>query len=270
MVNAVYDRQDALGAWEYTMPADASPETVDWDRYIAGMPKMPYDAKKFFWWRNYREFGTGVAGDLFVHLLSGTHVITGSKGPESIFASGQLCYWKDGRNAPDVMTGIMHYPETAEHSSFQLTLQVNFVSGTGGSEVIRFVGDEGTIDIGGGGLKVHHSIMAKAPGIGGWDALATYPKAMQETLIQKYNQQYSMEQQKRPVKPDIIYNQPKEFDAHLEHHINFFDGARTGKPVVEDAVFGFRAAAPCLACNESYFEKKIINWDPEHMKIKQS
>ena len=81
MVNAIYDRQDAVGAWEYTMPTDGSPETVDWDKYIAGMPKMPYDPKKFFWWRNYREFGTGVAGDLFVHLLSGTHVITDSKGP---------------------------------------------------------------------------------------------------------------------------------------------------------------------------------------------
>ena len=268
MVNAVYDRQDALGAWEYTMPADASAQTVDWDRYIAGMPKMPWDVKKFFWWRNYREFGTGVAGDLFVHLLSGTHVITSSKGPESIYASGQLCYWKDGRNVPDVMTGIMHYPETPEHSSFQLTLQVNFVSGTGGSEVIRFVGDEGTMDIGGEGIKVHHSIMPKAPGIGGWDALTTYPKAMQEKLLQKYKEQYSAEQQKREIKPDIVYKQPADFDAHLQHHANFFDGVRNGKPVVEDAVFGFRAAAPCLACNESYFEKKIIKWDPVLMKIK--
>ncbi|MEO6549128.1 MAG: Gfo/Idh/MocA family oxidoreductase, partial [Ferruginibacter sp.] len=231
MVNAIYDRQDALGAWEYTMPTDASAETVDWDKYIAGMPKTPYDAKKFFWWRNYREFGTGVAGDLFVHLLSGTHVITGSKGPNKIFASGQLCHWKDGRNVPDVMTGIMQYPETAEHPPFQLTLQVNFVSGTGGSEVIRFVGDEGTIDIGGNGLTVHHSIMAKAPGIGGWDALSSYPKAMQETLLKEYNAKYNAEQQKRPKKPDIVYREPDGYDEHLEHHQNFFDSIKTGKPV---------------------------------------
>jgi predicted dehydrogenase len=89
-IEASFDRQDALGAWEYTMPTDGSPQTVDWDRYIAGTPKIPYDAKKFFWWRNYRDFGTGVAGDLFVHLLSGIHVLTDSKGPEKIFASGQL------------------------------------------------------------------------------------------------------------------------------------------------------------------------------------
>lgn len=270
MVNAIYDRQDALGAWQYTMPTDASTETVDWDRYIAGMEKMQYDAKKFFWWRNYRAFGTGVAGDLFVHLLSGTHVITGSKGPESIYAAGQLSYWKDGRDVPDVMTGIMQYPETPEHSPFQLTLQVNFVSGTGGSELIRFTGDEGTMDIGYNGLTVRHNKMAKAPGIGGWDALATYPKAMQDTLLQNYNNRYTADERKREKKPDIIYKEPADFDEHLQHFTGFFDSVRSGKPVVEDAVFGFRAAAPCLACNESYFKKKIIYWDAEKMEVKES
>lgn len=267
MVNAVYDRQDAIGAWEYTMPNDASPETVDWDRYIAGMPKMPFDPKKFFWWRNYRAFGTGVAGDLFVHLLSGTHVITGSKGPTKIFSSGQLSYWKDGRDVPDVMTGIMQYPETAEHPAFQLTLQVNFVSGAGGQEMIKFTGEEGTIVVGGGGLKVHHSIMAKAPGIGGYDALNTYPQAMQDALMADYNKKWTAEDRTRPTKPDIEYKQPQGFSEHLQHFTNFFDGVRTGNPVVEDATFGFRAAAPALACNDSYFEKKIINWDPVNMKI---
>lgn len=267
MVNAVYDRQDALGAWEYTMPADASAETVDWDRYIAGTHKIPYDPKKFFWWRNYRDFGTGVAGDLFVHLLSGTHVITDSKGPDKIFSSGQLSYWKDERDVPDVMTGILQYPETPEHPAFQLTLQVNFVSGTGGQEIIKLVGEEGTMEITGNGLKIHHSIMSKAPGIGGWDALGTYPKAMQEKLMTQYKQKWSAEEMKRPTKPDIDYKRPQEFDEHLAHVTNFFDSIRTGKPVVEDAVFGFRAAAPALACNDSYFQKRIISWDPENMKI---
>jgi predicted dehydrogenase len=270
MVNAIYDRQSSLGAWEYTMPADASPETVDWDRYIAASPKkVSYDPKKFFWWRNYRDFGTGVAGDLFVHLLSGTHVITGSKGPVKIFSSGQLSYWKDGRDVPDVMTGILDYPETPEHPAFQLTLQVNFISGTGGTEVIKFVGEEGTIDIRGNGLTVKHSIMPKAPGIGGYDALSTYPKAMQETLMKQYNDKYTADEKKRVTKADIDYKAPQGYSDHLDHFTNFFDSIKTGKPVVEDAVFGFRAAAPCLACNDSYFEKKIIHWDPVNMKIKQ-
>ena len=267
MVNAVYDRQSSLGAWEYTMPSDASPETVDWNRYVEGMNKMPFDPKKFFWWRNYRDFGTGVAGDLFVHLLSGTHVITGSKGPHKIFSSGQLSYWKDGRDVPDVMTGILQYPDVAEHPAFQLTLQVNFISGTGGQEIIKLVGDQGTIEIKNNGLTVHHSILPKAPGFGGYDAVFTYPKAMQDSLTEMYNKRYTDEEKKKPVKADIDFKAPQGYSDHLDHFTNFFDAVRTGKQSIEDATFGFRAAAPALACNASYFEEKIINWDPENMKL---
>ena len=267
MVNAVYDRQSAIGAWEYTMPNDASPQTVDWDRYVEGMGKLPFEPKEFFWWRNYRAFGTGVAGDLFVHLLSGTHFITDSKGPVKIFASGQLSYWKDGRDVPDVMTGIVQYPEATEHPPFQLTLQVNFVSGTGGQESIRLVGEEGVMDLKGDALTVHHSIMPKAPGFGGYDAVFTYPKAMQAELEEQYNKKYSEEDKKSPSKPDINFKEPEDYDADLAHFTNFFDSMRTGRPIVEDATFGFRAAAPCLACNESYFQQKIIMWDPVNMKL---
>jgi predicted dehydrogenase len=269
-IEANFDRQSALGAWQYTMPTDGSPATVDWDRYIANMPKQPYDPKKFFWWRNYRDYGTGVAGDLFVHLLSGIHVITNSIGPEKIFASGQLCYWKDGRDVPDIMTGIMHYPETPEHPSFEVMLRVNFVSGQGEVGTTKFIGSEGVLDMGYEGFTISHHKMSKAPGIGGWDALTTYPKAMQEELLKTYNQRYSPDDQKGGVLPPTEYKIPEHFDEHLEHFSNFFEGVREGKPVVEGPVFGFRAAAPCLAANESYFQKKIIYWDPVNMKLKES
>jgi predicted dehydrogenase len=266
-VEASFDRQDALGAWEYTMPTDGSPATVDWDRYIEGMTKMPWDPKKFFWWRNYKDFGTGVAGDLFVHLLSGIHLLTDSIGPDTIFASGQLCYWKDGRDVPDIMTAIMHYPETKEHPEFQLMLRVNFVSGQGEKGITRFIGSEGVMEMLDNGFQVNHSIMSKAPGIGGWDAFDTYPGAMQEELLKEYNMKYSAEEQKRPVKPPVNYTAPEGYDEHLEHFRNFFDGVRDNKPLVEGPEFAFRAAAPTLACNDSYFQKKIINWDPLNMKV---
>ena len=266
-IEASFDRQDALGAWEYTLPTDGSPQTVDWDSYIAGTPEIPYDAKKFFWWRNYRDFGTGVAGDLFVHLLSGIHLLTDSKGPEKIFASGQIAYWKDERDVPDIMVAIMQYPETKEHPSFQVTLRVNFVSGNGEKSVTRFIGSEGIIEMGDNGFVISNSIMSKAPGIGGWDAFDTYPMAMQKELMKRYNEKYSKEDQQRQVKPNTKYVAPEGYDEHFEHFTNFFEGVRTGKPVVEDPVFGFRACAPCLACNDSYFQKKIIEWDPVNMKL---
>jgi len=37
--------------------------------------------------------------------------------------------------------------------------------------------------------------------------------------------------------------------------------------VVEDAVFGFRAAGAALLSNLSYDRGAVINWNPETMKL---
>ena len=267
-IEATYDRQSAIGAWQYTIPTDESPQTVDWDRYVSLMnPKPKYDAKKFFWWRNYKDFGTGMSGDLFVHLLTGIHYVTGSMGPTKIVSTGQLAYWKDGRDVPDVMVSIMDYPETKEHPAFQTMLRVNFISGGGDRSVVRYIGSEGAMEKTWDGVRIAYSLMPKAPGIGGWDALSTYPKAMQDELMKRYNEKWTAEDKKAPQKQAIQYKAPQENDDHLEHFTNFFEAIRNNKTVIEDPIIGFRAAAPCLAANDSYFQKKIIHWDPEKMQL---
>jgi predicted dehydrogenase len=268
MVNAVYDRQSSIGAWEYTIPKDADANTTDWDKFIQVTDKMPYDSKKFFWWRAFKEVGTGVAGDLFVHLLSGTHLITNSNGPETIYSTGQFSHWLDGRNMPDVMSGVMQYPDCAEHPAFQLTLQVNFISGTGGQQIIRMIGSEGVMEVNGNNITVKHSILPEAPGFGGYDSVFTFSKSMQEEMQKEYDAKWTPAQRKRKTKDDVVFKAPAGYDEHLDHFTNFFDAIRTGKKVVEDATFGFRAAAPTLACNDSYFTKKIVKWDPVNMKLK--
>lgn len=268
MVNAVYDRQSSIGAWEYTIPKDADADSTDWDRFIQVTNKIPYDSKKFFWWRAFKEVGTGVAGDLFVHLLSGTHLITNSNGPETIYSTGQFSHWLDGRNMPDVMSGVMQYPDCPEHPAFQLTLQVNFISGTGGQQIIRMIGSEGVMEINGNNITVKHSILPEAPGFGGYDSVFTFAKSMQVEMQKEYDAKWTPAQRKRKTKDDVVYKAPAGYDEHLDHFTNFFDSIRTGKKVVEDATFGFRAAAPTLACNDSYFSKKIVKWDPVNMKLK--
>ncbi|HZY81592.1 MAG TPA: Gfo/Idh/MocA family oxidoreductase [Cyclobacteriaceae bacterium] len=268
MVNAVYDRQSSIGAWEYTIPKDANAMTTNWDKFIEATGKMQYDSKKFFWWRAFKEVGTGVAGDLFIHLLSGVHFITNSKGPETIVSTGQFSYWKDGRNLPDVMAGVMQYPDSKEHPAYQLTLQVNFISGTGGQQSIKLVGSEGVIELDNNNLTVKHSLMPEAPGFGGYDSVFTFSKSMQEEMQKEYDAKWTAEQKKRKKKDDIVFKAPDGYSDHLDHFTNFFDAVRSNKPVVEDAEFGFRAAAPALACNDSYLEKKIIKWDPVAMKLK--
>jgi predicted dehydrogenase len=270
-IEASFNRQSALGAWQYTIPLDASPQTVDWNQYQSKEKiKRPYDSNRFFRWRNYREYGTGVAGDLFVHLLSGIHFITGSKGPTKIYSIGDLSYWKDGRNVPDIMNAVIQYPDSPEHPAFEVSLRVNFVSGDGEHSSTKITGSEGVMDISDeNGFTIRKHKMPVAPGIGGWDSFNTFTDAMQKELMDAYNNKYPATDQQSPSLPNVTYATPDGYNDSHDHFLNFLDAIRIGKPVVEDAVFGFRAAAPCLACNDSYFEKKVIHWDPVNMRLVQ-
>lgn len=266
-IEASFDRHTALGAWQYTMPTDASEKTVAWTRYLKNNESIPFDAKRFFWWRNYKEYGTGVAGDLFVHLLSGVHFLTDAKGPSTIFATGDLCYWKDGRNVPDVMTGVLQYSATENHPAFQVLLKVNLASGAEKVESgkVKFYGTEGVIDFGWNDFVLHRNKFAPAPGYGGWDAYGTYTKAMQEQIKEEYAKKYPVTT--AAATPSIQFAAPAGYDDRYDHFVNFFASIRNHEPVVEDPTFGFRAAAPCLACNESYFQKKVMHWDADRMKL---
>ena len=109
------------GAFNVTIPSDATPETIDWDRWLGSTPKVPFNANFFFQWRKWREYGSGVAGDLFVHLFSGLHFVTSTIGPTRAVAMGGIRYWKDGRDQPDVLHGLFDYPEGIQsHSAGKL------------------------------------------------------------------------------------------------------------------------------------------------------
>jgi predicted dehydrogenase len=263
LVEAWWNRNNALGAWQYTLPPDASPQTVDWERFVGNAQKTPFDAVRFFRWRNYRDYGTGVAGDLFVHLFSGLHFVLSSIGPIRVMSTGGLRYWKDGRDVPDVMLGIYEYPKTATHPGFNLSLKVNFADGGGGEEGFRFVGSEGVMTIG-RGVTITRKPLAKEPGL----STNTFPKAMQDAIQKEYRAKYPENLKELNSTREEVYVAPNGYSDQVDHLANFLDAVRTRKPVFEDALFGFRAAGPALVTNLSYFEGRSFEWDPEHVKLK--
>src|SRR5581483_8843385 len=259
MVEAHWDRNSAIGAWDYTVPLDASPETCDWPRFLGTAPKIPFNAEHFFQWRKWKAYGTGVAGDLFVHLFSGTHFITGSKGPTRAMATGGLRYWKDGRDANDVLLGLFDYPE-----GFNLSLRVNFVDGGEESEGLVFTGSEGTMEIGYNNVTVSRVPREKEPG----HTLNSFAEPMQHKMLAAYEQKYPPSHPSGP--PPVAlekYAAPEHYSDEYDHFQNFFASVRTRKQPVEDGVFGYRAAGAALLSNLSIERGTVVKWDPEAMKV---
>ncbi|GLR18043.1 Gfo/Idh/MocA family protein [Portibacter lacus] len=267
VAEASFNRQSAMGAWQYSIPTDASPSTVSWDKFLGSAPKIPFNKEHFFRWRNYQAYGTGVAGDLFVHLFSGMHSVISSNGPEKIYATGGLRYWEDGRDVPDVMMALFDYPKSASHPAFNMVLKVNFIDGAGGGNQFKLVGTEGAMEIKGNKILVSKSKMSDAPGYGGWDSFSTFSEEEQAAYKKWYSETYPNPSDKVKVAEEVVYTAPKGFNEHKAHYLNFYNAILGKEKVIEDATFGLRAAAPSLIANKSLFENKIIRWNPNQMKM---
>ncbi|HUQ93951.1 MAG TPA: Gfo/Idh/MocA family oxidoreductase [Bryobacteraceae bacterium] len=270
LIEAFWNRNSPLGAWQYSVPPDASPETIDWDRFLGSAPKHPFEPVRLFRWRNYRDYGTGIAGDLFVHQFSGIHFVMNSIGPQRVVASGGTYYWKDGRDVPDLMMGMYDYPKTEAHAPFQINLRVNFEAGGTGSDGagFRFVGTEGILN-----LSVGNSVvLSRRPrNVNPGTTAETFSKAIADKIREENRRKYpkgdTSADSLRPLSEETFV-MPEGYSEQVAHHQTFFNAVRSRKPVVEDAVFGLRAAGPALLSNVSYFEQRMVEWDPVNMRIK--
>ena len=261
MVTARWDRNSSIGAWNYSVPPDASPETCDWLRFEGTAPKMPFSAERFFQWRKWKDYGSGVAGDLFVHLFSGTHFITGAHGPTRAMATGGIRYWNDGRDADDVLLALFDYPE-----GFNLSLHVNFVDGGEESEGFLFTGSEGLMEINGGTntVTVTRTPAATEPGY----SVSTFAEATQKAFLDQYRKKYPIKHPNGPPPREVeTFAAPPGYSDSYDHFRNFFESVRSRKPVVEDPTFGFRAAGAALLSNVSVERDSVVHWNPETMQL---
>src|SRR5881296_1092823 len=114
LVEGSLGRNDPTGAWVYPPPPDLSLGNFDWDTWQGDATKRAWDPdmspKYFARWRCWKEYGTGLAGDLLVHLVSGMNFMLGwNEPPKRAMALGDILRFKDGRNMPDVHATLFDY-----------------------------------------------------------------------------------------------------------------------------------------------------------------
>jgi predicted dehydrogenase len=257
MVEATLGRNTPSGAWQYPPPPDLSPQNLDWDTWIGSAPKHAFDPILFARWRCWKEYGTGVAGDLLVHLMSGFMYMTGfNQPPDRAMSSGGILRWKDGRNLPDVLTTLF------EFKGSPIYMRINL--GTETQEGYRFMGSKGIMDVNHNGVTftsqsgVDTNLM--------WYT-ASYPKPLREEYGKQWHAENDMVLAKESAGETVTYQGP-QYDDTKPHLWNFFEAVRTRKPVVEDVVFGHHAALACHMANESYFRKSAVHWDEGSKTIK--
>lgn len=250
-------RNEPNGAWEYPLPPGLSTENLDWNTWLGTAPKKPFDAATFARWRCWKEYGTGVAGDLMVHLVSGMMFVTGlNQAPTQAFAAGGIFTWKDGRNMPDLHTAIFEYG--------QVPVYVRLSLGTETPEVTRLMGHKGVLDI-------HERDFTYTPQRGIDTGPSYYAGGFPAAMRAAYEKQWYQENGPEPgheyVAEAVTYS-GASYDDLKPHLWNFFEAVRSRKPVVEDAVFGHHAAAACHMANQAYFTKSTVKWDAATDSIK--
>ncbi len=257
LVEGSLGRNDPTGAWEYPPPLDLSPQTLDWDTWQGAVPKRAFDPLLFARWRCWKEYGTGVAGDLLVHLVSGMMYVLGiNEPPKRTMAMGGILRWKDGRNMPDVHAALFQYGDIPVYMRLNL--------GTESPEIYRFQGSKGILE-----LTEFSLTFYPQPGV---DTAPSYyasgfPRAMREEYFKKWHQEHDPVPGKEPALEGVTYRSDS-WDDEKPHLWNFFQAVRSRKPVVEDAVFGHNAALACHMANESYFRESAVYWDAASKSIK--
>jgi hypothetical protein len=98
--------------------------------------------------------------------------------------------------------------------------------------------------------------------------IGTFTEAMQKRILADYRQKYPLTHPEGA--PQVGYEKyvaPEGYSDSYDHFKNFFASVRTRQPVVEDAVFGYRAAGAALLSNLSMERGSVVHWDPEAMKL---
>jgi len=260
MIEGKMLRHNSLSACYYPIPPDASPETVDWKRFIGGAPQREFDSKRFFQWRLFWDYSGGLTTDLFVHMISATHHMMDVSEPESVVGLADIYYWKNYREVPDQITALVSYPQ---EFVLKLTTTVN----NGHPEpMLIFYGTKGTLEYNGSWMKYYDEPPRES------FRYATNSWATE--TVKQYIQIMNLDENQSPLvgtppqsAEPMHYRAGDGDNSDVAHLRNFYDAVRTGSEVIEDIRFGVNAVNVGHMVNLSCKSGKMVRWNAKARKV---
>jgi predicted dehydrogenase len=249
LVRMYIDRAGTAPEWKFytdysinEMPSDASPETIDWKRFIANAPKRPFDAERFFTWRCYWDYGTGIAGDLLSHLWDSVNMMMEIGIPESAVTQGGTYFWKGDREVPDMWHVVYDYPKKELAVTFGCSFHNRHVG-----EITHLLGRDMSLEI--------------SPNFCRTYAAEWKPEFGKKiTGARQKSAEIGLAPQDAVVPPD--YSMKRDEVQVSSHMQDFIDCVRTrGLPRchVDRA---FEEAVALLMSVEAYKRERKVRWDP--------
>jgi len=217
-------------AWRYEIPADATPENADYQKFLGDAPETPFDKERYFQWRLFWDYSGGISTDLLVHQTDAIHMITGRTYCNSVMCSGGVHAWQDGREVPDTITAGFEYPE-----NFHLNYSVSFANaGFGYAE--ELLGRNGTMVL----------------------------RNLKD--LEVYGEDPRLVAAGQKPAPEMAFNAKKDFgqgNPTNEHIRNFVDAVLGNEELNCPAIVGHQAAVTGHLATMSYRNQKAAFWDEE-------
>lgn len=103
-----YCRNSKTGEWNYYGIDDnwEPGENVDWNAWLGYLGPREWDPKVYARWRRYRDFSTGIIGDLLVHVMTPLIMAVDAGWPTRVTASGHHVVDKDMENHDQVNLNV--------------------------------------------------------------------------------------------------------------------------------------------------------------------
>lgn len=211
-------------------------QNLDWERFLGDAPYHPFSMERFWHWRCYWDYGTGIAGDLLSHSFDFVNYVLKLGIPHSCTCSGSLNLLKDGRECPDTWITTYQYPERG--LTYTDTTLFN-------SEMF--------------GLNTHDSI------IRGKDALLKFGENNFEIYAEDTSLKYKPQIEKGEIqhgKPFRTFD-PKETPEQPSHMQDFFNCMRSRQKPKDNEDEAFAEAVTCIMSVQAFFEQRTITWDKD-------